>query len=347
MEPENKVKRNISLRDIALELNLSHATVSMALRGLSRVSEFTRERVKEKAEEMGYLQDPMLSALSRYRVTRKENPRRTVLAWINPFRDPEMFYEMHEFRAYWNGAKAAARQLGFQLEEFTAALFSLKQLEQEFRGRHISGLIVPPITNKAAALDWNAFPWADFSAVRIGNNERGPSIRYVTSAQVGNTIQALKIMTEKGYRRIGYVGRRVSTRMYVSGCLGFQSDLPPDRKVLPLLVDDGDSAPALDALAAWMETFRPDAVLTDMDALPEMLAELGWSVPGDIGLATLSIHDTPINAGIDQKPLEIGAAAVRALVCLLNEHHFGIPAVRNSVLVEGRWVDGSMLPNRS
>jgi DNA-binding LacI/PurR family transcriptional regulator len=81
--------------------------------------------------------------------------------------------------------------------------------------------------------------------------------------------------------------------------------------------------------------------------LLQKLDELGYKVPGDIALATLSIHDTSVDSGIDQNPKEIGRAAIRTLVALLNEQSVGIPSTQNKILIEGKWVDGSMLPDRN
>jgi LacI family transcriptional regulator len=44
----------VTIYDIAKKLNLSHATVSMALRDLPQVNQKTREKIKKLAEEMGY-----------------------------------------------------------------------------------------------------------------------------------------------------------------------------------------------------------------------------------------------------------------------------------------------------
>ncbi|MDF7809457.1 LacI family DNA-binding transcriptional regulator [Pontiellaceae bacterium B12219] len=342
-----RIKQNISLRDIARELDISHATVSLALRSHPRISAATQARVKEKADAMGYYPDPVLSVLSHYRQTCKESPRQATLAWINPFRSSREFYQYNEYKLYWKGAKEAARLQGLELTEFTTESFSLKQIENQLKAQHIRGVVVAPVTGQAASMEWNRFPWQDFSAVRFGRSAHGPSVHSVTSAQVSNTMTALKKVVEKGYKRIGFVGFRAERRLFVAGYLGSQCMLPDNRMLSPLLVDPENPARNRQDLKQWLKANEPDAILTDHPLLPSLLNELGFSVPQDIGLATLSIHDTPIDAGIDQNPQEIGRTVIHTLVSLLNEHHFGIPAIRNSILVDGRWVDGSMLPDRS
>ncbi len=58
-----KSKAEISIVDIAKELDISAATVSRALNDNKRISEATRKRVKDKAKEMGYRHNSMASSL--------------------------------------------------------------------------------------------------------------------------------------------------------------------------------------------------------------------------------------------------------------------------------------------
>jgi len=58
-----KPKSENSIVDIAKVLGISPATVSRALNNNSRISEATRERVKEMAKEMGYRHNSMASSL--------------------------------------------------------------------------------------------------------------------------------------------------------------------------------------------------------------------------------------------------------------------------------------------
>ena len=96
-----------------------------------------------------------------------------------------------------------------------------------------------------------------------------------------------------------------------------------------------------------MAEVQPDAILTDSNDVSTMLKNLGYRIPEDVGLATTSIHDTQIDAGIDQRPFEIGRAAVRILTALIAERSFGLPDCINETLIEGQWVDGSMMPPRN
>ncbi len=346
-KPDNGKNRPVTLRDIAQELGISHVTVSLALRGHPRISAATRKRVKQKAEEMGYHPDPMLSALSHYRLTSREKPVQATIAWINPLKNPKKLRQLEEFSLYWTGAEKLAQQLGFQLEEFCTQELSLARMNTIFKTRSIKGLLIAPLSWDTTPLDWNDFPWQDYAAVRFGRSRTGPLLHFVTSAQVSNTSRAFEIIAEKGYQRIGFFGEPTYRRMFNIGYFRAQQSLPESQR-LPLLYYSTESSKEENAAALqqWIHENRPDAVMTDIKELPDMLAELGYRVPEDIGIATTSLHDTPINAGVNQNPEEVGKAAVRMLASLINEHRFGIPKVRTQMLVEGEWVDGSMLPKR-
>jgi DNA-binding LacI/PurR family transcriptional regulator len=339
--------RPITLRDIARELGVSHVTVSLALRNHPRISEATRKRVQQKAEEMDYHPDPMLSALSHYRLRCKEKPAQATLAWINPLQYPERLHNYGEFSLYWRGAQEVARRLGFHLEEFTTKEFPLHRLNTIFRARNIRGLLIAPISEELVTVDWDEMPWQDYAAIHCGRNRQGPPLHLVTSAQTFNAKLAFEKATAKGYKRIGFVSQPDKRKMFLDGYLRSQVDLPRQQQLPVLLIPDAASDQEKAKLAAWLTQNNPDAIMTANPNLPALLMSFGYRVPEDIGIATMSIHDTPINTGIDQNPEEIGKIAVRTLVSLLNEHELGIPKVRNQILVDGNWVEGSMLPDRN
>ncbi|WP_309007540.1 LacI family DNA-binding transcriptional regulator [Pelagicoccus sp. SDUM812005] len=343
--------RRVTLRDIAREVGVSHTTISRALRNSPEVSEGMKDRIRRKSEEMGYVPDPLLSALSHYRLTSKEKPAQSVLAWLNPWSSPKRMREIGEFRLYWEGAKEAAERLGFILEEFCTAEVPLKRLGQVFKARNIQGVLIGPdhdLSLDGATTDLIEVDWKDFAVVRFGRSKAYPSVHFVTSAQASNTSKSFEVISERGYRRIGFVGLLLSMRIFCSGYYMAQQDTPKNRRLPPLYFQEGESVvERQDRLAVWVSNTKPDAIITDRDDLPRMLADLGYRIPEDIALATTSVHDTPIDAGIDQNPKEIGRTAIRTLVGLIGEQNFGIPQNRTEILIEGTWVDGSMLPSRS
>ncbi len=346
----NEKDNRVTIYDVAAALGVSHTTVSMSLRNNPRISEATRKRVLEKAEEMGYRPDPMLSALSSYRAAKQDKPAQATLAWINPFRDPALLRKSQEFDLYWQGAAETADRMGYQLEEFNITQLPLPRMNTIFKTRNIRGVLLAALCGPGYEdpdVDWHAFPWQDYALVRFGRSIDFPEAHYITSAQTTNAIRAFRAIRERGYQRIGFVGTHSRQRIFSAGMFFAQEEIPPEEVVPRLYIADADSDETrVVRLKQWMQVHQPDAILTDRPFLPDLLEKAGHRIPDDIAVATMSMHDSRIDAGIDQNPKDIGAAAIRTLISLINEHNFGIPAVRNEIMIEGRWIDGAMLPKK-
>lgn len=339
--------RRVTLRDIAAEMGISHVTVSKALRNLSGVSDSLKVKVQAKADAMGYVPDPLLASLSRYRASSHTKPIQSVIAWINPWKEPERLRRHHnEFDLYWQGASDCARRLGYQLESFNTTDTPLSRLQSIFKARSIQGILIPPIGE--GAIDLGQIDWSSFAAVRLGRAAAGPKMHFVGSAQIANAILAFNRACDLGYLRIGFVCEYWATRYFGAGYSWAQRALPEASQLPLLALNPEDSFERQQAaFDAWLKQNQPDSIITDNSETREMLENLGYSIPRDVGLATTSIHDTTIDTGIDQSPYEIGRAAVRMLTALIAEKSFGQPEQCNETLIEGKWIDGAMLPGKS
>lgn len=335
----------ISMRDIAERLNVSKATVSRALRNSPEISKKLCKRVQAVAAELGYTPDPMLAALVQYRQGRAVKPVTAELAWINCWPDPKKLRSFHEFDLYWQGAAKEALHAGYHLEEFLVnATISVQRLEEILLARGIKGLLIPPQGND---IDWRGFKCDHFSVVRFGYAFPNPKAHIVTSDQMTDGLLACQSTWERGYQRIGLVTRPLSSTRFSAGYMQAhlltRQQLPPP----PLLIEEEDHQSTRQKLNQWLDQVKPDAILTDSAFLRRWLVECGYRVPEDIALATFTVLDGNIDAGIDQNSEEIGRAAMQMLISLINHHERGIPAIRRELLVEGKWVDGRTLPRRA
>jgi LacI family transcriptional regulator len=59
------------------------------------------------------------------------------------------------------------------------------------------------------------------------------------------------------------------------------------------------------------------------------------------------VLDGGADSGMDQHPEEIGRVGMLLLNSLIHDGAHGIPAIFRQTVVEGRWVDGSSLPDRT
>lgn len=74
------MKNNVTIKDIANELNLSATAVSRALRNMPDISEETRKKVREQAKKMNYSKNYLASTLR----TRSSN----IIGLIMDIRNP-------------------------------------------------------------------------------------------------------------------------------------------------------------------------------------------------------------------------------------------------------------------
>ena len=297
---------------------------------------------------MGYLPDPMLAALNRYRAANRKRVIRDSLAWISLWRPPADPRDFAEFALYWQGARATAERRGYHLDHIAlSAHGGFAGIQRILDARGIRGLLLsPPQSGFHPPIE--QMDWSRLCALRFGHALPALPLHVVTAAQTANAALATDTILDRGYRRIGFVTTRTSAARtrFLAGFLQAQALRPETDALPPLLLEETDPAADLRALHAWLKRRRPDAVLTNLRPLRGMLATLGLSVPRDLGLAALSVHDGEADAGIDQNPRVIGETACETLLGLLEHGERGLPDHPREILVRGRWTDGITLPSR-
>lgn len=335
---------SVTLRDIAKSLGICHATVSLALRNSPQISPTRRAQILEACQRLGYRPNPMASALGHQRNRSRNRNIAAEIAWINFWPDPKQLHDYKEFDAYWKGASAVAEKQGYRLECFTMKDYaSLKQLEKILRARNIQGVLIPP--HRHWSPEWHFSNWDEFCVIRFGYSIPFPEVYTVTSDQLHNSLLAYNMIQERGYHRIGYVTSALKRTRFRAGFLLAQADFPAKRQVLPLVLPtEEQNQDGQKQLARWLATYRPDAILTDIALLRQMLEAEGYHVPTDIGLATLSVLDGNASAGIFQNSEEIGKTATEMLISLINSNYEGFSLVARETLIHGHWVDGDTLP---
>ena len=360
-DPPNRV----TLKDVARTLGVSLATVSLAMRDDPRIPEKRRNQVKEAAGRLGYSANPAATMLAHFKRASTVQPVHAALAWINAWPNPKQLRGWRDFDLYWQGASRAAQKFGYRLEEFFIDdTISQRRLQEILLARNIRGVLIPPHGNIFGAgprANWDAFDWNQFSVVRFGNTI-DLNIHSVTSDQTGNGMMAFNKILERGYRRIAFVGRANQARFFGAGFLWAQSQMPHQLR-LPMFLFPDDSInpdhskglaqndPRFQArLNSWLKKTRPDAIFHDAAALPSMLLKAGYRIPEDIGLASSTVlepGEQGVDAGLDQNSEEIGRVAVLVVLSQINDNARGMPSITRQVLVQGRWVDGKSLPERT
>lgn len=341
--------RRFSQRDIAKELGVSHVTVSMALRNNPRISERVRGEIRAFADRMGYKPDPMLSALSSYRLEKTPQSIHSAIAWLDFRQTPDGSQCSKEPDLCWDGAYCAAEKAGYRLEKFSIAEdISPKRFHDILTTRGVRGILLPPRQNPPK--QWEEFPWASYFVVRFGRSFSLPNAQLVTVDEVANTMLAFKEIRKRDYRRIGLITE--DTRIHDNGHMsegGFilaQRDVDPQDRVPVFRFSSFPADLKAEAIRTWMKQYQVDAILTDITEVPGLLTSVGIQIPGDVGLAFTSVLDGDAGAGVNQHPEEVGRVGFHTLNSLINEGAFGTSFIFRQSLIEGSWVDGISLPFR-
>jgi LacI family transcriptional regulator len=340
--------RRVTMRDIARELGISHATVSLALSGNPRIPPERRKQVEETALSMGYRPDPMLTALTHYRNGTRRAGIQAAIAWLNFWPNPKKLRSYREFDGYWLGASEVAQKHGYHLEEFKVdAGLPFTRLESILQARSIQGILLPPCP-KPGLLGPDDLKWENYSTVCFGHSHLRLPVHMVTADQVAAARIAYESIAERGYERIGFLTTDASAlTLFTAGYMQSQLAAPRRQKLPLLIISQKDAEDSVRAARVWFKRHRPDAIISDHAGAAALLESLGLRVPDDVGLAALSVLDGKANAGINQNAVEIGRVAAETVISLINHNHRGIPPFQRHILVEGFWTDGSMLPVRS
>lgn len=336
------------MKDIARALQLDPSTVSLALKGDSRLKAATQEEVRACAERLGYVPDPMLSALSHYRHADRPREVTSTLAFLSPMGLNEM-KARHAHFDLWEGAKDCALALGYRLELFLIDHNPehSRQLERIFKARGISGIIYAPILEEGAPPSFN---WDRYSVILIEGHCLNLPVHRISNDQTAITREAIARLDQKGYRRIGLaVGSREEESLRYAFSAGYHIELAlrPHLTALPPLYMGYPKGPYFPEFPAWIRKHSFDVVLSNWDATAPAMREAGFRIPDDIAMASLDLYPGEgANAGMRQNTRVVGARALEQLAMLVKTSQRGFIDTPNTTLIPGTWVEGSDLPDK-
>lgn len=332
-------------RDIARVLGVNQATVSLALRGDRSVSEKVRQRVRETADRLGYRQNAYVSTLMAHIRSGRRPSEEGVIALVVEARSEAEWHAVESYRIYQGGAEARAAELGFRLEPFFLREpgMSPALVDRILEARGIPGLILAPPYRGNRSL---AMRWERYACVGMGHGWEPQEFDRVANDHAQNMILTFENLERLGYRRIGVLLGGLAAvagkgLKWLPGFLEAQSRLPARRRV-PLFSGDPES----DALPAWVERFRPDALVTVTEWGRTLIERLGRRMPEDLALACLVRPREGGFAGVDEKNDVLGGAAVELVAAKIARNETGLPAHPRLTLIDGRWVDGLSAPGR-
>ncbi|WP_196809241.1 LacI family DNA-binding transcriptional regulator [Conexibacter woesei] len=303
--------RPVGLKDVALDAGVSVAAVSQALNGKGRLAPATRNRILDAAERLGYRPNPGASALvlGRSQVLALSMPE------IEHF--PELAGEVRHFLGVLGGAAGAALELDHALVVAPGGVDSPAWNRVLFDG----AIVVDPVEDEPvlAALGARGIP-----IVTIGHAMGDDAVPHVD-----NDIAA---MTRTALDRLAAGGDKDIMLMYAQPRQSIEADTERAYRawcerhdVAPSIVVARNPGPdAIATAAAKALDARPRAIYATFDKLSAAVAtealHRSIAIPDELQLVTFSDSDVARAhdlTTIDERPSELGAAAVRLLVGVL------------------------------
>ena len=340
-------RKRVTVRDIAAAAGVHFTTVSLALRNSPLLNADTRQKLQLMAEQMGYVPDPMLNALVAYRRASHTPRFQAVLIWINNWPQREDLQSNPTFRAYYEGAQERARQLGYLLEEAWLRENGMTpdKLRRIIHARGIQGLLLAP---QPFARTWPGIDFAGLPSISFGYSMQPAVLHVVTNHHYHTVSLAFSHLVALGYRRIGFLisedwdakvdnnftaGWQISSQKYADKIVA----IPPYKTPLE------DAA----KFKNWFKRQRPDVLIGRDDDL-KSLESLGYSIPRDLGFASLDMDVKGSRiSGVNENNTLIGQKAVDILVGMIHRSEHGVPETPIRTLVEGVWVPGKTLRPQS
>lgn len=183
------------LKDVARLSGVSEMTASRALRGAPDVSEATRAKVKQAAEQLGYVPNRIAGALS----SKSSNLVGVIVPSLGSFVFPEVLSGLSQgLRG--SPLKPVVGVTGYDLEEE-------QEVIAEMLSWRPSGLIVAGLEHTEAARAMLAA--ADCPVVEIMDVDGDPVQHCVGISHLEAGKRMAETLIGRGYRRIGFIGTKM------------------------------------------------------------------------------------------------------------------------------------------
>jgi DNA-binding LacI/PurR family transcriptional regulator len=332
------MKTRITIRDIAAQAGVHFSTVARALRNDSRLTAETRQRIQGLAETLGYSPDPAVTALAAYRSDRIRDSYSGTVIWLTTHQTRDNWRRVPDFVSLHRAAEARANALGYTLEVVCLPDLgsSAERATRTLTARGIAGILVPPSHANRIRI---RLDWSRFCAISLSYTISYPKLHLATNHQYRSMSILMRRLRRLGYRRMALVlvsDERVDHN-WLAGFLVEQRRLRPADRI----PDFNSARCSEEEIGQWLAVHRPDVVISQDRRVRKVMEDLGWKIPGDIGLAYPDCQPGSDVSGITQNFQKVGEVAFDHLVGMLHRGERGIPAIPIRLLVEGTWVEGS------
>ncbi|KAA9338453.1 LacI family transcriptional regulator [Hymenobacter busanensis] len=316
-----KANRRTSITDLARTLGMSISTVSRALAGHAEVSEATKQRVRQLAEELHYQPNQLAAALRR--------GRSNTLGVLVPHITGHFFPEVV------NGIAVEASKAGYNV----MICQSNEDVEQEKKNlellmnAQVEGILVSHANTTLDFAHFDAVNKLDIPLVffdRVVEGMQGHHVGSVVLDDYAGAYAVVSHLIEQGCRRIAHFSGPLHVNINRNRHQGYLDALTDHH--VPVIEDltcffDLNLETGAVAMRELLQSAElPDAVFASNDLAAagamQVLKERGLRVPQDIAVAgfsneTFTILTEPTLTTVDQCCHEMGQTAVQQLVRMI------------------------------
>jgi len=323
-------------------------TVSRALGNGRRIADETRRKIHAIAEKIGYRPDPELSKLMHHLRGRKRPSFQSVICGLTT-RAASAKEPYSEAVTAGARAQTERRGYGFMLLRVSPEASDWSGVQRVLQSRGVQGVLFLPQRQPVDLT--RLLDWTEFSVVAATSSAIAPAVHRATPQHFGNALLLCRNLAAQGYRRIGLVigcDHDVRVDHLFSAAVTWHGLNEAAAFVPPLIFDRDVSM----VLPDWFKRQKPDVIVASEESVVRDYARiLKLKVPGPVVFSTTSVgpesgRSSPIVGGIDELPLEIGAAAVDLLASMIERRVRGLPASPASTLLAGRWRAGGVRRSR-
>ncbi|NJK92703.1 MAG: LacI family transcriptional regulator [Blastochloris sp.] len=250
----------VTLAQVASKASVSKATASMALRGDSRISSKTREKVRAASIQLGYRPDPALALIASHRWKTHRHGSKSMLAWIT-CEDllPNTGKTRSSVFSRLSLLQRRAETLGHTLN-----IFHLREhrspaaLSRLLLHRGVRGVLFSAIPNSQTLTGFN---YDDFSLIAFELGLWHPPWHCVRRDVFADARHTWQKVQQSGYLRIGVVAGEIKSNQLHASALApllFEQILLPRRtpRIPPLLGDIRHGT-----FERWRRKHQPDAII--------------------------------------------------------------------------------------
>lgn len=305
---------NITINDIARELNVSPSTISRALNNKSQISEKTKKLVRQKAAELGYDINLVASSLSKN--------KSTIIGVLLPNINRYFFSQVV------SGIESLANDKGYQIiiAQTNESLEREIEVARMFNSTRVAGVIACLSVKTTDVSHLNKLMKNGIPLVLFDRVNYSMECKKIIVDNFDGAFQAVSHLIKMGCKKIAHLGGPSDCKVFQERARGFKDALEVNElALLPdfLLATDLTHEDVRAVYKRWMlAPQKPDGVFvaaSDAGLLyTKMAVESGIMVPDELAIVTFG--DEPANeyispslSAVEMPGYEMGRTAIGQL----------------------------------